>query len=395
MNKLLYISTGLPTKEVELLRKKQYDFSSNAILPLSTFHGNILSGLAENYDEIVALSGVPISHRNFKVLRYSGKTIQSGKIRYVIPGFFNLPGIKQLTTVIKFFPHILRWCKKNKNENCHIVIDGCFYTGLLPLWAASKFTSARIGAIIVDYYDFMDPGCTAFKQKLYYKMLSCIDRFVFVTDHLDKLVNKLQKPSMIMEGLVAPVPVPDVDPAVDNYCMYAGGLHEIYGVKNLVDAFHQTELPYSLHLYGNGDTVDYIQEVGRKDPRIVYKGIVSHDQLLEIERSAKLLINPRPVYGKLDTRFNFPSKLMEFMQSGRPVITTKLLGIPKEYENYMYFFESDTTQQIKADIERVLSQNESDLICFAHAAREYVNENKNSLAAGKRIFSLMNAHGGT
>ena len=161
-----------------------------------------------------------------------------------------------------------------------------------------------------------------------------------------------------------------------------------------MDAFHQTELPYSLHLYGNGDTVDYIQEVGRKDPRIVYKGIVSHDQLLEIERSAKLLINPRPVYGKLDTRFNFPSKLMEFMQSGRPVITTKLLGIPKEYENYMYFFESDTTQQIKADIERVLSQNESDLICFAHAAREYVNKNKNSVAAGKRIFSLMNADGG-
>ena len=110
-----------------------------------------------------------------------------------------------------------------------------------------------------------------------------------------------------------------------------------------------------------------------------------------MERRAKLLINPRPVRGKLDTRFNFPSKLMEYMQSGRPVITTKLLGIPEEYEQKMYFFEDDTTEAIKQGIEKILELDEQVLKAFGEQARDYVNENKNNVEVGRKIFCLMNA----
>lgn len=390
MNKLLYISTGIPKEEVDRLREKQYDFSSNALLPISVFHGNILSGLAGAYDEVCALSGVPIGHHNYKVLHYVGRQIQHENIRYVIPGFLNLPGIKQLTTVVKLWWHIFRWCIANRKHNCHILIDGTFYTGLLPLWLTSRFSRVKTGAILVDYYPFMNPAENSLSAKFYRRMLRCIDRFVFVTDHLEKLVNREHKDFMIMEGLVASsVPQSDTE-SVGDYCVYAGGLHEIYGVRNLVDAFHRSSLSYSLHLYGNGELVNYIHEVGQQDPRIIYKGIVPHDALLEIERSAKLLINPRPVYGKLDTRFNFPSKLMEYMQSGRPVITTKLLGIPEEYREYMYFFDGDTVEDILRGVENTLALDEKELATFSKKAQAYVNENKNCMAIGTKLFTLMN-----
>ncbi len=388
MNKLLYVSTTLPKEEVERLREKQFDFSSNAIMPISVFHGNILAGMADIYDEVTALSGVPISHKNFKIFRYPTKKLTAGKVRFQIGGFFNLPLIKQLTTVCKTYFGILHWTRANKDHHLHIIIDGTYFLGIIALWLASKTRKINTAAIIVDYYPFMDPTLNGKSQRLYYKFLSAVDRFVFVTDHLQKIINRDQKPYMIMEGLVAyqkavPAPCP-----IEKVCLYAGGLHELYGVKNLVDAFHQTALPYALHLYGNGDLLDYIKQLQQKDPRIEYKGIVDHDQLLELERSAKLLINPRPVYGKLDTRFNFPSKLMEFMQSGRPVVTTKLLGIPADYSDKMFFFEEDSVEAIKQKIEEILSMDEAQLAAFGQTAADYVNKEKNNVATAQRIYNL-------
>lgn len=390
MNKLLYISTGVPEEEVTWLRERQINFSSNALLPISVFHGNVLKGLAESYDEVEALSGVPIDHHGYSISRYKAKVMQCDKVRYTIPGFINRPGVKQLTVIMKLWWHILKWYAKNKRHNCNIMIDGTFYTGLIAMAFASFFVKARIGAILVDDYGFMDPAENTKAQKLYYKLLKRVDRFVFVTEHLQERVNRDHKRYMIMEGLVNATHVEEASHNVENYCVYAGGLQKIYGVDRLVDAFHATDLPYSLHLYGNGDLLDYIREVAETDPRIEYKGIVPHAQLLQIERNAKLLVNPRPVHGQLDTRFNFPSKLMEFMQSGRPVITTKLLGIPAEYEGKMFFFEDDSVEKIKEGIENILSMDETCLAEFGAAAKSYVNENKNERAAGKRIFALMN-----
>lgn len=391
MKKLLYISTALPKAEVEQLQKKQFDFSSNAIMPISVFHGNILEGMAETYDEVTALSGVPISHKNFKIFRYPTKKIREGKVRFHIDGFFNLPMIKQFTAVCKTYLRILQWLKKNKEHSCHIIIDGTYFLGLAALWLASKAKKVKTAAIIVDYYSFMDPSVNGRVQKLYYKFLSAIDRFVFVTDHLQKIVNQDQKPFMIMEGLVHKQSAAPAAAAIEDVCLYAGGLHEQYGVKNLVDAFRQTEIPYALHLYGNGDQLDYIKKIHAEDPRIEYKGIVDHDRLLELERSAKLLINPRPVYGKLDTRFNFPSKLMEFMQSGRPVVTTRLLGIPADYDDKMFFFEGDTVEAIKQKIEAILAMDEKTLSAFGKAASDYVNTEKNNIVTAQRIYCLLNS----
>ncbi len=390
MDKLLYISTGIPKEEVDRLRGKQTDFSSNSLLPISVFHGNLLSGFAECYDEVAALSGVPISRRNFNVLRYRGKKIVKGNIRYTIPGFFNVPVLKQLTTIVKIWFCIIKWYIRNRKHNCHILIDGTFYTGLIALGMASPFMKAKTGAIVVDYYSFMDPEGTKLSQKLYYALLKCIDRFVFVTDHLEKQVNRYGRKYMIMEGLVSAQQTQEQMPETGDYCLYAGGLHKIYGVDKLVDAFHESELPYSLHLYGNGELIDYIQKISEEDPRIAYKGILPHDQLLEVERGARLLVNPRPVRGELDTRYNFPSKLMEFMQSGRPVITTKLLGIPEEYDRFMFFFEDDTKEKLREGLETVLAMEESESSAFAKQAQKYVNENKNNIVVGKKICDLLN-----
>lgn len=390
MKKLLYISTGIPKEEVKRLQEKQFNFSSNALLPISVFHGNILDGLSNSYDEITALSAAPISNRIFKIKRYCAPDIVQNKVTYTMPSFWNYPIIKQITVIAKMFCYIISWCNKNKADEKNIIIDGTFFGGLISLWFAKKIKKVKTSAIIVDMYPFMDPSRKKISQKVYHKLLKVADSFVFVTEQLAELINLDRKPYMIMEGLVNAQNVERAEEVVENLCIYAGGLQEIYGVRNLVDAFHESTLSCSLHLYGNGDVIEYIKEISRIDARIEYKGLVSHEELLAIERSAKLLINPRPVDGKLDTRYNFPSKLMEYMQAGRPVITTRLRGIPKEYDEYMYFFEGDTKDDIKKGLEKVLMMDEQTLSCFGRAARKYVNENKNSVVVANKIYCLIN-----
>ena len=52
------------------------------------------------------------------------------------------------------------------------------------------------------------------------------------------------------------------------------------------------------------------------------------------ELKATLLVNPRPTTEEF-TIYSFPSKNMEYMASGTPLLTTKLPGMPEEYHQYV------------------------------------------------------------
>lgn len=391
MKKLLYISTALPDKAVEKVKQKQVKFTSNALNPISIFHNKIIDGVALNYDEVTSIIGAPISKKLYDILYFHEKGYKKDNISYHMFRFINLSGIKQLTIFLKTFFYVLWWNIVNVKHEKNIIIDGSYYIAMVATFLANFVCRSKIAAIIVDIYSFMyEPkdltGIRKIIAIVYRMTVSKIDQFVFVTNHMEQLINKKNKPFMIMEGLIDIVESKESE--VENFCLYAGGLHKIYGVDNLVKAFHETDVPYELHFYGNGDCVDMIKEISSIDSRIHYKGLVSHSELLDIEQRSKLLINPRPVNGKLDTRFNFPSKLMEYMQSGRPVLTTRLLGIPSDYDNLMFYFDNDSIDALKNRIVEVLSMSEADLNMKAKLAQRFVNENKNNIVIGKKISEL-------
>ena len=64
---------------------------------------------------------------------------------------------------------------------------------------------------------------------------------------------------------------------------------------------------------------DYTQQ----DKRIHFGGVIPLSEVIEKEIQATILINPRPVDQEF-TKYSFPSKIMEYMSSGTPVLTTKL-----------------------------------------------------------------------
>ena len=116
--------------------------------------------------------------------------------------------------------------------------------------------------------------------------------------------------------------------------MYAGGVYEKYGLKTLVDAFIKLKRKdIDLYIFGEGSFVNEIIKLSKHHNNIYYKGCVSTEEIVKYEKKALLLVNPRPVNEEF-SKYSFPSKTIEYMLSGTPVISTKLPGIPEEYFDY-------------------------------------------------------------
>src|SRR5690606_24382556 len=128
-----------------------------------------------------------------------------------------------------------------------------------------------------------------------------------------------------------------------------------YGIETLLKAFSFTSNPkYKLMICGDGDAKDLVYDYLHKDDRIKYLGKLPHDKTLLLQKNADLLVNPRTPKGEF-TKFSFPSKTMEYLALGTPVLMYKLPGIPNEYFNYCYTIDDYSHEALANKINEILS----------------------------------------
>ena len=174
---------------------------------------------------------------------------------------------------------------------------------------------------------------SSFVKKSLRKEVASLDGYLSLTHNLVTAFNQ-RVPSYIFEGLVTEEKEGRKDP-IHNYFYFGGSLYERYGVKTLVDAFHDSTVNCKLVLAGSGPLDKYIEEMAEKDYRILYLSQISKEKNIAYMRNSIANINPRPLDKKLDEE-SVPSKLIEYLSIGTPVISTKY---PKLYS----LFKDDVT----------------------------------------------------
>ena len=89
--------------------------------------------------------------------------------------------------------------------------------------------------------------------------------------------------------------------------LYTGTLDFRYGITNLLDAFNQIkEDNYRLWICGGGVGQEAVVKACEKDSRIKYFGTVGKQIIIELQKKATLLVNPRNNLGDYNS-FSFPS----------------------------------------------------------------------------------------
>ena len=143
-----------------------------------------------------------------------------------------------------------------------------------------------------------------------------------------------------------------------------------------------------LWLFGDGSAVNEIISNSQKDHRIKYFGSVTRQEVLMYEKQAILLVNPRSTKEQF-TKYSFPSKTIEYMASGTPLLTTRLEGIPSEYFDHSFSIEDNTVCQIKDALVSILNLSDEELKQKGKIAQQFVRENKNAKAQSERIVTFL------
>ena len=131
--------------------------------------------------------------------------------------------------------------------------------------------------------------------------------------------------------------------------MYSGILEKVTGIEMLIDAFLEcNDDNIQLNVTGDGSLAEWIRDVSKRDNRIHYYGCIPYDEYRKKLSEADILINPRNM-NLPENQNNFPSKIMEYLATGKMVISTKFPGW-KRYQKYITFCENDS-QSLQMTIE--------------------------------------------
>ena len=144
-------------------------------------------------------------------------------------------------------------------------------------------------------------------------------------------------------------------------------------------------LPQATFIAFTGTPIEYAD----KNNKIRFYGFLSsRDELRELQEKATMLINMRDPKEEA-SKFCFPSKLFEYMLTGKPVLSLKLMGIPQEYFQYLVNVDSTGAKDIAKAIERVANENDKCRVKFGMKAREFIVEKKNNISQAERIYDFI------
>ena len=218
-----------------------------------------------------------------------------------------------------------------------------------------------------------------------------IDKFILLASPMIEKIPEAVNKHIIIEGIsVHKEYINSLKSEANPSILYTGTLEEFSGVGYLIEAFKKvTNKNVSLIICGTGSLAKQVEDATKIDKRIIYKGLVTREEALLLQNQATILINPRRPDGEI-TRFSFPSKTMEYLSSGTPMIGYKLEGIPSEYYDYYYTIDDLSEDSLINTIEYVLSLPKSELETKACSAFKFIMTNKTAHVQVKKIIDFLN-----
>ncbi len=170
--------------------------------------------------------------------------------------------------------------------------------------------------------------------------------------------------------------------------VYAGTLIYYNGIKELVGAYSMLGEDYKLDIYGYGPLEDFVKESAEKYPNISFKGRFSPGDTKQILSKYDLLINPRLIDSSIEN-YTFPSKLIDYMLSGKSVISSAFKTLPDEYKEFIYIFEDMTPEKMASDIRILYSDTLEARQKKATVAVEYLKKHQTYKKQAEKILEFI------
>ncbi len=360
--------------------------------------GGIRSNMADG-ESLSILNSLPVGiyPKQYRKIFLKQKTIGD---RFTEIGSLNLPVCKQRQRERAAVRWIERWAAQSA-QNRTVLIYSLYLPYLRAVAAAKKKVPDLKACVIVTDL----PGglglasgrgglLRAVERRMGEKSMILagqMDGLILLTEQMAEPLSAVSKKRCVIEGLTAELAVvpetvdlpKDTRPAV----LYTGTLHRELGIGELLDAFDTMD-DVQLWLCGRGDMETEIRKTQQTHDNIRYFGFIPQAQAIYLQSKAELLINPRTNAGAY-TRYSFPSKTLEYMRSGKPVLCCKLDGIPHDYDGFLTYIEPQNAQGIRAAVRAMMARTQEERGETGRRAREFVLSEKNNIKQGKKAMDLL------
>ena len=378
-------------REQEIISASKRGVSNAA----NNFQWNLIKGIHANTDEpLIVINALPVGTwpKNFKIFHLKDKDWSCGSIVGHEVGCWNIPLVKQFIRMRK----VRAWLKKYPHESELLI-----FTAYLPfLWAVNKLKPEyRVTAVITDIPEFYDMHqVSAFRRllrrihcKIVYHFMKRVDRFVLLTEQMAIPLHVGSRPYLVMEGMCADAAAEMTVPKAQKFSvLYTGRLNRRYGLELLLQAVKEwQDTDVELWLCGSGEMEEEIRSYAAQDPRIRFFGFLPHEETVRLQRQATVLVNPRTNQGEY-TKYSFPSKTMEYMASGRPVMMFRLDGMPEEYDAFLTYIPEESAESVRNTMRSLKERDPAELDAIGARGREFVLKNKNRNVQMQRVLDFIN-----
>lgn len=394
-----------PCVEDELLRASPKGLS----VASNIFQWNVIRGLYEILgDDLEVAASLPIGSWPFrsKVMRVRHRIQMYRNISYKEYGFINLSLVKTINREKSFYNHILDWDSHYTDEGkCILVYDMHPDICGALLKIKNQNSGIKLIFIIPDLYGKLRnaQGFGEIKSKIIsvflrdaLRAVQRADGYVFLTEQMGEVINKNRKPSIVIDGIVDDatnvqhISRVSTKQGRQRVFIYAGALMKQYNIIQLMDIFHELGKKYDIKLYlcGFGDAVEEIIRYANRDSNIRYLGFVTKEKLRLIEEDVDVYINPRTNNGEY-TKYSFPSKNLEYLLAGKPVIAFKLDGMSDEYDGVFLYPAGETIESIRDEVVKVCGMTEDELHLIGQRSREFVLEHNGVKYQAERLCKFL------
>lgn len=294
---------------------------------------------------------------------------------------------------------IREWAKRYKGEDLKVLIYNTYHPPVDSLYAACKSVGARLYAILYDLgvppkrlgMSWLTMFGYRMAEKVAEKYIPLLDGRIIINELIAEHYAPGKDYILIDGGINRQVinhlfPLEEKTDAVYTFVL-AGMLWDQNGTKLVLDAMKMYPNPNVKVIFaGKGIDVPIIEKATQMDSRISYAGMLNMDDLFKLYEQADVLLNLRL---EEEVDFHFPGKLLEYLATGRYVISTPVAHAERDYGEYMGVLHDKTPDGLIRMMQETQLLGKKQLFETGRKARQFMLDNRTWDTQTQRILQYM------
>ncbi len=378
----------------------------------SRFHGPAFNRAAQMFnDELIrglasgelgpattfSVEPLPSFPRGSRLFGRMGSEFLRAGTRVRLLPFINVHPLKVLTGGLSTFAALMAWAFRHRADRRVMHVINLTMPPGWAVWLAARLTRSVASVSVLDVWQ---PGALVpdtYARRLDFAvqrwLLPRFDRHMVVAEAIADDFFPGRR-VCLLEGGVAPDRLgagprsrESLDPAPFRMVL-AGSLEPYNGIRLALAALAILPPDVELVVAGTGSLAGEVQAASGRETRLTHRGFLSFDEVMDLYASADLLLNLRLTADRT-TRYFFPSKLMELLASGTPVLSTSSGHTASEYGHVLYLLDDETPAGLARRVLEIRKVAPTDRRALGARARAFMLEHKTWARQGARLVAYL------